>query len=346
VAVASSFGVSVTKPSVLVLDDREGLVASSPGIARMRGFADVRILTGSLDQLTETELAGVHVLLAIRERTRLDAATLARMPSLELILQTGGHAYHVDADYTSSHGIPVTLSRGAFGPTAAVPELTFALAVAALRLIPAAHRSMVEGEWLPFMGRTLSGRTLGILGVGRHGANVARIGKAYGMRVVAWQRTPDSAADDVPMLELDELLSSSDVVSIHLKLSGESRGLLDAEKLALMKPGSVLINTARGAIVEEPALVAALRSGPLSAAGLDVFAEEPLPADSPLRSLNNVVLTPHIGWTVEEVLVEWVDIAARQLEQYLAGNLPRKELLDPAVVRPAGVAGGLAAQSA
>jgi phosphoglycerate dehydrogenase-like enzyme len=196
------------------------------------------------------------------------------------------------------------------------------------------------------MGRTLSGRTLGILGVGRHGANVARIGKAYGMRVVAWQRTPDSAADDVPMLELDELLSSSDVVSIHLKLSGESRGLLDAEKLALMKPGSVLINTARGAIVEEPALVAALRSGPLSAAGLDVFAEEPLPADSPLRSLNNVVLTPHIGWTVEEVLVEWVDIAARQLEQYLAGNLQRKELLDPAVVSPTGVAGSLAAQGA
>jgi phosphoglycerate dehydrogenase-like enzyme len=334
----------VAAPSVLVLNDREGLAASSPGIVRMRGFAAVRILSGSLDQLTETELAGVQVLLAIRERTKLDAATLARLPSLELVLQTGGHAYHVDADYVVSHGIPVALSRGAFGPTAAVPELTFALAVAALRMIPAAHRSMVEGQWLPFMGRTLRGRTLGILGVGRHGATVARIAEAYGMRVVAWQRTPDSAADDVPRLGLEELLSSSDIVSIHLQLSEESRGLLDAQKLALMKPGSILINTARGAIVDEPALVAALRSGPLSAAGLDVFAQEPLPADSPLRSLHNVVLTPHIGWTVEEVLLEWVDIAARQLEDYLAGNLRRNELLDPAVALSTRAAGGLATQ--
>jgi Lactate dehydrogenase and related dehydrogenases len=336
----------VTRPSVLVLDDREGLVASSPGVTRMRRIADVRILPGSLDQLTEAELAGVRVLLAIRERTRLDAATLARLPALELILQTGGHAYHLDTDYTASHGIPVTLSRGALGATAAVPELTFALAVAALRMIPAAHRSMTEGEWRPFMGRTLRGRTLGILGLGRQGAGVARIGKAYGMHVVAWQRTPDSAGDDVPRLGLDELLASSDVVSVHLRLSEDSRGLLDARKLALMKPGSVLINTARGAIVDEPALVWALRSGGLSAAGLDVFSEEPLPADSPLRSLDNVVLTPHIGWTVEEVLIEWIDIAARQLEEYLGGSLQRKELLDPAVLLPPDAAGGLAPPSA
>ena len=182
--------------SVLVLDDREGLVARSAGVERMKQLADVRVLEGSMDQLGEADLADVDVLMAIRERTKLDAATLERLPSLELILQTGGHAYHLDADHATRRGVPVTLSRRAYGPRAAVPELTFALAVAALRHVPAAHRSMVEGEWLPFVGRTLNGRTLGVLGHGRHGANVARIAKAYGMKVVVWRRNDDEHPDD------------------------------------------------------------------------------------------------------------------------------------------------------
>ena len=328
---------------MLVLDDREGLIGRSPGVERMKQLADVRVLEGSLDQLDEAELAEVNVLMAVRERTKLDAATLGRLPSVELILQTGGHAYHLDADHVTQRGVPVTLSRRAFGPRAAVPELTFALAVSALRHIPAAHRSMVEGEWSPFVGRTLSGRTLGVLGYGRHGSNVARIAKAYGMKVLVWRRNDDNHPDDddVDRVDLGDLLASSDVVSIHLKLSDESRGLLDAGRLAQMKEGSVLVNTSRGAIVDEAALVSALQTGPISAAGLDVFENEPLAADSPLRSLPNVVLTPHIGWTVEEVLIEFADIAADQLEQYLAGNLSRAELLDPEVVVAEKARGGL-----
>jgi phosphoglycerate dehydrogenase-like enzyme len=333
----------VSALSVLILDDREGLIARSPGLERMKQLADVRVLEGSLDQLDEAELAEVNVLMAVRERTKLDAATLGRLPSLELILQTGGHAYHLDAAYAAEHGVPVGLGRRAFGPKAAVPELTFALAVSALRQIPAAHQSMVAGEWSPFVGRTLGGRTLGILGYGRHGVNVARIAKAYGMKVLVWRRNDDDPDDDdVDRADLDELLASSDVVSIHLKLSDESRGLLDAGRLAQMKEGSVLVNTARGAILDEDALVSALQTGPISAAGLDVFENEPLAADSPLRSLPNVVLTPHIGWTVEEVLIEFADIAADQLEQYLAGNLSRAELLDPDVVVAETGRGGLA----
>jgi phosphoglycerate dehydrogenase-like enzyme len=333
----------VSALSVLVIDDREGLIASSPGIERMKQVADVRVLDGSLDQLQEDELSDVNVLMAIRERTKLDAETLEKLPSLELILQTGGHAYHLDSDHATQRGVPVSLSRRAFGPRAAVPELTFALAVAALRHMPAAHQSMVEGEWRPFVGRTLSGRTLGILGYGRHGANVVRIAKAYGMKVLVWQRSEDAYGDedDVDRVDIDDLLASSDVVSIHLKLSDESRGLLDAGRLAQMKEGSVLINTSRGAIVDEQALVSALQSGPLSAAGLDVFENEPLAADSPLRTLPNVVLTPHIGWTVEEVLIEFADIAADQLEQYLASSLSRTELLDPDVVTAPTARGGL-----
>jgi phosphoglycerate dehydrogenase-like enzyme len=333
--------------SLLVLDDREGLIAASPGLERMRDVADVRVLTGSLDQVSAAELERVQVLLAVRERTRLDADALGRMPALELILQTGGHAYHLDAEHASARGIPVALGRRAFGPRAAVPELTFALAIGALRMLPAAQRSMAAGEWRPFLGRTLQGRTLGILGLGRHGTNVARIARAFGMRVLAWQRTPETAADDdVELVSLDDLLRRSDVVSVHLTLSDESRGLLDRAKLALMKPGSVLVNTARGAIVDEPALVAALQEGPLAAAGLDVFAREPLAPDSPLRALPNVVLTPHIGWTVEEVLTEFAEIAAHQLEDYLGGRLRRDELLDPDVVTGETASGGLSADGA
>jgi phosphoglycerate dehydrogenase-like enzyme len=333
----------MNQPSVLILDDWEGLIGRSPGVERMRRIADVRVLEGSLDQLGKEDLASVTVLMAVRERTRLNAEALSRLPALELLIQTGGHAYHVDAGYVTERSIPVALGRRAFGPRAAVPELTFALAVAALRHLPAAHESMVDGEWQPFLGRTLSGRTLGILGYGRHGTNVARIARAYGMTVISWERPEGTAVhDDVERVHLDELLRRSDVVSVHLKLSDESRGLLNAERLAGMKPGSVLINTSRGAIVDEAALVTALQSGPLSAAGLDVFAQEPLPADSPLRTLPNVVLTPHIGWTVEEVLTEFADIAADQLEQYLAGTLDRGELLDANVGVSASAAGGLA----
>ncbi|MGH3356737.1 MAG: NAD(P)-dependent oxidoreductase [Nocardioidaceae bacterium] len=321
------------RPSLLVLDDHEGRIEAAPGTDRLRRLADVRILRTALADVPDSELADVSVLLAIRERTRLDAATLARFPALELILQTGGHAYHLDTEAASRRGLVVALQRRGTAGRAAVPELTFALMISALRLMQRADRALTHGQWPALIGRCLFGRQLGLLGVGRYGARVARIAEAFGMRVVAWARPggPIAAqrADRVPRVGLDELLATSDVVSVHLRLSEESRGLLDAERLRGCKPGAVLVNTARGAIIDEAALVDVLREGPLAAAALDVFTEEPLPADSPLRSLPNVVLTPHVGWTVEEVFDEFASIAADQLEQYLDGQLDPSELLDP-----------------
>ncbi|MGJ9403537.1 NAD(P)-dependent oxidoreductase [Arthrobacter sp. KK5.5] len=320
------------KPTALIIDDREGLLGQSPGAARLRELAELRVVHGSLDNLSDDYLRTVQVLMAVRERTTLDAGSLERLPALEVLLQSGGHAYHVDPVHLAERGIPVALMRRAVGPKAAVPELTFALAVAALRMIPEAHASMVAGQWRPFTGRTLKGRTMGILGYGRHGANVARIARAYGMDVVVWRRTPDKTVlEDANLADLDTVLKVSDVLSVHLKLSDESRGLLNARRLQQMKPGSILVNTSRGAVVDEAALIDALVSGPLSAAGLDVFSQEPLPHDSPLRSLPNTVLTPHIGWTVEEVLTEFAEIAAAHLEAFLTTGLDRNELLDPAV---------------
>lgn len=318
---------------MLVLDDREGRIAAAPAMARLRGLADVRILRGPVATVPDDELRDVQVLLAIRERTRFDAATLDRFPALELILQSGGHAYHLDAQAAKQRGLRVALGRHGTAAGAAVPELTFALMIAALRHMSLAHRALAGGEWPALVGRCLSGRRLGLLGVGRHGSRVARIAASFGMEVVAWARPGSTAADSnepaVPRLDLDELLSTSDVVSVHLRLSDESRGLLDAGRLRMCKPGAALINTARGAIVDEAALVDVLRDGPVAVAGLDVFAEEPLPVDSPLRSLPNVVLTPHLGWTVEEVFDEFAAIAADQLEDYLRGRLDPAALLYP-----------------
>lgn len=296
----------------------------------MREHADVRFLRTPLADVPGADLARVRVLMAIRERTRLDAATLSRLPALELILQTGGHAYHLDADAARERGIVVALGRRGTAARAAVPELTFGLMIGCLRGFPTAVRELGGDQWPVLTGRCLAGRRLGLLGTGRHGGRVARIAEAFGMDVVAWRRPGSEATDDgLSRVDLDELLATSDVLSIHLRLSDESRGLLSERELGRCKPGAVLVNTARGAIVDEPALVAALRDGPLAAAGLDVFAQEPLPGDSPLRTLPNVLLTPHIGWTVEEVFDEFAAIAADQLDAYLHGTLDPADLFDP-----------------
>jgi phosphoglycerate dehydrogenase-like enzyme len=334
------------RPRLLVLDDYEGRIASAPAMARLRELAEVTMLDRPLADGDLGGLAEVRVLLAVRERTPLDRQLLDRLPRLELVLQTGGHAYHVDQAAATGRGIVVALGRRARMPTASVPELTFGLMLAVLRRIHPLAGQLAAGDWPAAMGGTLAGRTLGILGLGRHGRPVARIAAAFGMLALAWDRDPGrDYPDDEPVTErlpLDDLLERSDVVSVHLRLSPASTGLLDAGRLARMRPGAILINTARGAIVDEQALVAALAAGRLAGAGLDVFATEPLPADHPLRTAPNVVLTPHIGWKVEEVFAEWVEIAADQLAAWLAGRLPATEVLDPAAAQvPRDRLGGL-----
>ncbi|MEV6903423.1 NAD(P)-dependent oxidoreductase [Amycolatopsis sp. NPDC051372] len=329
---------------MLILDDWEGELRASPGADRLRQLADVTVLDSPLADVPDTELADVRVVLAIRERTRFDVAMLDRLPLLELILQTGGHAYHIDLDEAARRGIAVPLWRRHDACEAAMRELTFGLMIAALRKFPEAHHSLGTGRWPGLLGGTLRGRRLGVLGMGLQGAAVARLGQAFDMDVVAWARPGSRAATDdgVPRLPLEELLGTSDVVSIHLRLTAESRGLLDAAKLSKMKPGSVLINTARGAIVDENALAEVLQDGPLQSAGLDVFTTEPLPEDSPLRTLSNVVLTPHIGWTVREAFAEFALGAAGQLEDYLASRLdPRELAFTPAVRRRPDAVGGV-----
>ncbi len=320
---------SEPKPKLLVLDDWEGQIRKSVGFRKLSELADATVLDVPIVELTDDQLRDVKFVMAIRERTRFDRELFDRLPALELILQTGGHAYHIDHAEAIERRVKVALWRTHEACEAGMRELTFGLAIAALRKFTDTQRSIDAGGFPGVLGGTLAGRRMGILGLGVQGRPVARIAQAFGMEVVAWDRpgSRSSAAEDgIPRLTIEELLATSDVVSIHLRLSDESRGLLNRDRLRSMKQGSVLVNTARGAIVDESALAEVLRDGPLAAAGLDVFVVEPLPLDSPLRSLPNVVLTPHIGWTVEEAFAEFALGAAGQLADYLAGELSPTEL--------------------
>ena len=320
------------KIKMLVLDDYEGELATAPAMTRLRQLADVQILDHPILPGNYTILKDFEILLALRERTTLDRQFFDACPNLELVLQTGGHAYHIDQSAASEKGIAIGLGRRVSKPTVVVPELVFSLMLGLVRQIYPLTAEMRSGGWPQLIGGSLAGRTLGILGYGRLGHPVARLAEAFGMRVVAWDRTGSSPGSDsfgVTSVPLDELLAISDVVTIHLRLSDESRGLLNREKLWKMKPGAILINTSRGAIVEEAALIEALREKRLGGAGLDVFSTEPLPPTSELRTLPTVLLTPHVGWKVREVLHEFVEIAADQLDAWLTTGLPRNEVLNP-----------------
>lgn len=321
----------MTKLKMIVLDDYEGELAMAPAMERLRQLADVQVMDHPINPDRYDILRDVQVFLALRERTTLGGRFFDACPNLELVLQTGGHAYHIDRSAASKVGIVIALGRRVSKPTVVIPELVFSLMLGLVRQIYPLTTEMRNGGWPQLMGGSLAGRTLGILGYGRLGQPVARLAEAFGMRVGAWGRIGTSSEPDsfgVERLPLDELLAVSDVVSIHLRLSDESRGLLNRERLRKMKPSAILINTSRGAIVDEPALIEALREKRLAGAGLDVFHTEPLPPTSELRTMPNVLLTPHVGWKVRDALHEFVEIAADQLDAWLKAALSKSEVLN------------------
>src|SRR5262245_26045415 len=284
---------------VAVLDDCHHVFDADPAIQRLRRRIPVDVYT---DRLALERLRPYPILIALRERTRFDAAFFEALPGLELISQTGNHAYHIDIAAATEAGVLVSLASSdlqAMGSIArSTIELAFGLMIAVLRRIPHADAAVRRGEWPSFAGRTLAGKKLGILGLGRIGREVATLTQAFGMQVLSWGPTlpaERAARSHATFMELDALLEVADIVTVQLKLSEQSRGLLNEERLRRIGPRRVLINTARGAIVDKKALERVLAQGGLGAAGLDVFAEEPLPLTSPLRHLDNVVLTSHLG---------------------------------------------------
>ncbi|ACA14896.1 D-isomer specific 2-hydroxyacid dehydrogenase NAD-binding [Methylobacterium sp. 4-46] len=246
-------------------------------------------------------LAPYAVLCLMRERMPLDAALIEALPNLRLVVFTGGRTHALDFPALARAGVTVCHTRNGEGGVATA-ELAFALILACLRHLPGEFARMRAGLWQDSIGSVLDGRRLGLVGLGRIGGRMARIGAAFGMEPVAWSPhlTPErAAAGGAALVSREDLFRTADVVSLHLVLAPATRGIVGAAEIGLMRPGAVLINTARGPLVDEAALIAALREGRLRAAGLDVFDREPLPADHPLRALPNAVLTPHLGYVTD-----------------------------------------------
>lgn len=309
---------------VAVLDDYHCVFEADPAIQRLRRRVPVDVHT---DRLPLERLRPYPILIALRERTRFDAAFFEALPGLELISQTGNHAYHVDIAAATKAGVLVGMASSDVEAMGAIArstiELAFGLMIAVLRRIPHTDSAMRRGEWPSFAGQTLAGKKLGILGLGRIGREVATLAQAFGMQVVAWGPTltaERAACSRATFMELDALLEEADIVTVQLKLSEQSRGLLNEERLRRIGPHGVLINTARGAIVDEKALARVLAEGALGAAGLDVFVEEPLPLNSPLRHLENVVLTSHLGWPADLTYATFAGAAVAIVEAYLDGK--------------------------
>ncbi|HWP28565.1 MAG TPA: D-2-hydroxyacid dehydrogenase family protein [Chloroflexota bacterium] len=309
----------MARPTVVILDDWQRALSTHPDIVRLRDRVNLRAYDDHAESLDElaVRLCDALAVVLIRERTTFDEAAFARAPNLRLLVQTGGGLAHVDLAAATARGVRIVTTGG---PDYPVVELTIGLLIALLRRIAWSDRRLHAGEWPMYVGEDCYGKTLGILGFGRIGSGVARVARALGMRVIAWGPTltaERASAGGATFLPLEDVLRRADVVSVHLRLSPESRGLLNRQRLELLRPTAYLINTARGAIVDEIALLDLLRSRRLAGAALDVFTEEPLPPSHPFRQLDNVVLTPHIGWPSAGNYAHWGRRAAEEIHAFL-----------------------------
>ena len=297
-------------PRVAILDDYAGMALDLADWSPVQTRCEVTVFDRHLSEPEAAEeLRPFDVICTLRERMALPRTLIERLPNLKLITIVGRSLPNLDMAAAGDCGVLVAHSdfanprfRSVRDPT---PELAWGLLIATVRNLAEEHRRMRDGAWQATTGMTLSGKTLGLLGLGRVGKRMSEYAKVFGMQVIAWsQNLTDDAAEafGARRVEKAALFEESDVVSIHLVLSERTRGLVGEPELALMKPHAFLINTSRGPIVDEAALVAALGTGRIAGAGLDVYDIEPPPPDHPLRRLPNVTLSPHLGYVTREML--------------------------------------------
>jgi D-3-phosphoglycerate dehydrogenase len=290
----------VTK--VAVLDDYLGIVPQYGDWAGLGPQVETTFFRENLASVdaAAAALAPFHVLSLMRERMALPKALIDRLPNLKLVVTTGGKNRSIDIDACKARGIVVCGTRS--NDPAPTVDVAWGLILSAARNLNREDALMRRGGWQEKIGFTLHGKTLGIIGLGNLGKRMAAVGKAFGMEVIAWSQnlTAERAAEaGVARVEKDDLLQRSDVMTIHLVLSERTRGLIGAREFGLMKPTAILANTSRGPIIEEAALLDALRARRIHAACLDVYDVEPLPADHPLRAMDNAVLSPHLGYATQ-----------------------------------------------
>jgi phosphoglycerate dehydrogenase-like enzyme len=306
---------------IAVLDDYQGVAAEYADWGSLN--AEVVFFTDHLsaEDSVVARLNEFEIIVAMRERTAFPASLIRKLPKLQLIATAGMRNASIDMAAARQQDVVVCGTAG--GSMGATPELTWGLILAVLRHIPLENQSVRAGGWQTSVGGDLAGRTLGILGLGRLGQRLARLGLAFDMNVIAWSAnlTQETAAQHgVTRVEKDALFAESDVLSIHTVLSDRTRGLVGAAELASMKPTAILVNTSRGPVVDQNALLKALQDGTIAGAGLDVYDQEPLPAEHPLRSAPRTVLTPHIGFVTGETYRAWYRELVEDVAAFLAGE--------------------------
>ncbi len=307
---------------IVLLDDYQGCALELADWSRIRAGHEVVAFRDHIadeDELVR-RLGAVDVLCIMRERTSVTRSLIDKLPSLKMICTTGHVHAALDAKAAADRGIPITTTASSRYATA---ELTFGLVLALARQIVAHHNSVQSGGWQIALGHDVRGKTLGVIGLGNLGAQVAGFGKAFGMNVIGWsQNLTDEAAAKAGARRVykEEMFRTADYISVHYKLSARSKGIVGAADIALMKPTAYLVNTSRGPLIDEAAMIAAIREGGIAGAGLDVFDEEPLPAGHFFRTSPKVIVTPHVGYVSHENYVTYFSEMVENIEAWLAGN--------------------------
>ena len=307
---------------IAILNDYQKIALQSASWERLPDTAKIDVYHDHQPDETAVieRLAPYDVIVAMRERTPFPRSVIERLPNLKLLVTTSVRNRSFDLAACADHGVVACHTEGGHTPTA---ELAWGLILALAKNIPGEDRSTRAGNWGDRVGIGLAGRTLGVVGLGKLGGKVAEVGKIFDMDVIAWsQNLTDARCAELGVRRVGkgELLETSDIVSVNLVLSNRTRGIIGADDLARMKPTAYLVNTARGPVVDEKALIDALERGVIAGAGLDVFDNEPLPLDHPLRRLPNTVITPHVGGFVQENYELWYEGAVEDILAWLDGK--------------------------
>jgi D-3-phosphoglycerate dehydrogenase len=317
---------------IAALDDYQRVALSYADWGQIGPDAKVDVFDHNLGSVDEAAAAlqPYDVVCLMRERMPMPRALIERLPNLKLIIVTGARTHTIDFDTAATRGIPVCHTRPGESQHA-TSEFTWGLILACARHIPQEHDNVRAGRWQETIGTVLHGKILGILGLGKLGSRVAAIAQPFGMECIAWSQNltaERAAAAGARLVTKDELFAEADIVTLHVVLSDRTRGLVGARELSLMKPTAILINTSRGPIVDEAALIETLCAGRIRGAGLDVYDREPLPHNHPLRQLPNVVSTPHLGYVTEGAYREFYPDMVENIIAWRGGR-PIRVLAEP-----------------